>query len=187
MIEAVAVDENILVRQAQEGDRAAFGELVCLYHSRVINVVYRMCGDSHLAEDAAQVAFLHAWQRMPHFELAGSQSSFRNWLYRIAVNAALDILRREKPHVDIEQVTLAAPGRTPEAGLEHHEQIQQVRQAVMALPEACRAVLVLKEYEGLSYREIAKTLDIPLGTVMSRLNYARNQLTVRLRSLMEAL
>jgi RNA polymerase sigma-70 factor (ECF subfamily) len=187
MIEVTAVDENILVRQAMSGDRGAFSELVCVYHSRVINVIYRMSGDAVLAEDAAQISFLKAWQSLPKFTATNSQNAFRGWLYRIAVNTALDILRKEKPQVDIEQVTLVSPNRTPEAGLEHHEQIQRVRQAIMTLPEASRVVLILKEYEGLSYREIADTLDIPLGTVMSRLSYARNQLSVRLRSLMEAL
>jgi len=185
MNQAVAIEETDLLTQAQQGDRAAFGELVCRYHSRVINIVYRLCADASLAEDAAQVAFLNAWQRLAQFRPTAAQGSFRNWLYRIAVNAALDILRREKVQVNIEQMPLAAPGAGLDASLEQQELIRQVRQAIIALPEASRVVLVLKEYEGLSYREIAETLEIPLGTVMSRLNYARNQLAMRLRSVME--
>ena len=181
MLDTVAVEENKLVSQAQVGDQAAFGELVCSYHSRVINVVYRMCGDPALAEDAAQAAFLKAWQHLPQFRPG---SSFRHWLYRIAVNAGLDLLRRERRQVDIEQASLASPGGTPETSLEHQERICQVRQAVLALPEASRAVLVLREYEGLSYREIAQVLDIPMGTVMSRLNYARSQLHNQLKDLL---
>ncbi len=185
MNQAAAVEENQWLAQAQQGDRAAFGELVCRYHDRVINIVYRMCGDASVAEDAAQVAFLNAWQRLEQFRLTTAQNAFRSWLYRIAVNAALDILRREKVQVNIEPMPLATPGAGLDAGLERQELIRQVRQAIMALPEASRVVLVLKEYEGLSYREIAETLEIPLGTVMSRLNYARNQLAMRLRSVME--
>jgi RNA polymerase sigma-70 factor (ECF subfamily) len=185
MLQNDVVVENDLVSQAQNGDRAAFGELVCRYHSRVINIIYRMCGNSAVAEDAAQEAFLNAWQRLTQFRLGSRQNSFRSWLYRIALNAALDILRGEKVQVDIEDLPLASTGAGLEDGLEHKESLRQVRQAVMALPGASRAVLVLKEYEGLSYREIADTLDIPLGTVMSRLNYARNQLALRLRSVME--
>jgi len=185
MNQVVEVNETHLLTQAQRGDRAAFSELVCLYHSRVINIVYRMCGDAGLAEDAAQVAFLKAWLRLAQFKPATEHNTFRSWLYRIAVNAALDILRSEKAQVDIEQMPLSAPDAGLDAGLERQELVGQVRQAVLALPEASRAVLVLKEYEGLSYREIAETLEIPLGTVMSRLNYARNQLALRLRSVLE--
>jgi RNA polymerase sigma-70 factor (ECF subfamily) len=150
---------------------------------RVINVVYQMCGDASIAEDAAQDAFIRAWQHLPDFQL---RSSFRNWLYRIAVNTALDITRRERPDVDIESLELAAPGGNLEADLEKQERLRQIRQAVLSLSQASRAVLILREYEGLSYREIAETLDISMGTVMSRLNYARTQLAKILRSLMEA-
>jgi RNA polymerase sigma-70 factor, ECF subfamily len=183
-VNPTAIAEHDLISLAQAGDRAAFSELVSQYHGRVVNVVYRMCGEPGLAEDAAQVAFLNAWQRLPQFRPG---SSFRSWLYRIALNAAVDMLRRERPQVNLEQLSLADPKLAPEANLEAQEQIRQVRRAILALPEASRAVLVLKEYEGLSYREIGETLDIPLGTVMSRLNYARNLLAERLRGYLEAL
>jgi RNA polymerase sigma-70 factor, ECF subfamily len=169
---------------AQSGDKAAFGELVRMYHQRVVNVVYRMCGDVALAEDAAQAAFLNAWQRLVQFkyrEADRMHASFRNWLYRIAINAAVDMLRQRKPQVDLDQVLLVDPSSSVEADVLRRERIQRVRQAVLALPQASRAVLVLREYEGLSYREIAEALDIPLGTVMSRLNYARSLLAQTLR------
>ncbi len=161
------------VRKAQQGDRQAFGALVRSHRQGVVNVVYRMCGDAHLAEDAAQMAFLKAWQ---HLARLRPGTSFRNWVYRIATNSALDDLRRERETLDPEELNLPAPGAALEEQMEQGERAERVRRAVLALPEASRVVLVLREYEGLSYQEIAGTLSIPLGTVMSRLSYARKRL-----------
>jgi RNA polymerase sigma-70 factor (ECF subfamily) len=165
--------EHNLVTRAQQGDREAFSELVRCHREGVINVVYRMCGDAGLAEDAAQEAFIRAWQHLASYQ---PRSPFRNWVYRIAANVALDVLRREKETVDVDAVPVAAPSPGPEAALIEKERAERIRQAVLALPPASRAVLVLREYEGLSYQEIANTLDIPMGTVMSRLSYARNRI-----------
>ncbi len=171
-----------LIRQAQRGDRRAFGELVRRHREGTINVVYRMCGDAALAEEAAQEAFIRAWTNLPKYK---PRSPFRNWLYRIAVNVARDALRRERPSVDMDSVVVASPERGPEAAAEVEESSQRVRQAVLNLPPASRSVLVLREYENLSYREIADTLGIPIGTVMSRLNYARGLLRQTLTPYME--
>jgi len=179
---AVLENEQELIHQAQSGDKEAFGSLVCMYRLRVVNVVYRMCGDAQLAEDAAQKAFIQAWIKLHHFR---ANSSFRNWLYRIAVNAALDLLRCEKPVLDIDNLEIASPADRMEIHLDQQERLQKVRRAVLELPEASRAVLVLREYEELSYHEISDTLDIPLGTVMSRLNYARKCLSERLSGELE--
>jgi RNA polymerase sigma factor (sigma-70 family) len=169
-----AETERKLINKAQQGDKQAFGELVRFHHQGVINVVYRMCGDAQVAEDAAQDAFIRAWQNLPGYK---PQSAFRNWLYRIAVNAALDMLRREPKYAeDIDEIPLASPGIRPEGAIIQAELSLQIQQAVLSLPKASRSVLILREYEGLTYRDIANTLDIPLGTVMSRLNYARNRL-----------
>ena len=162
-----------LIARAQHGDRQAFGELVHRHREGVINVVYRMCGDPNLAEDAAQEAFIRAWQHLPSYR---PWSPFRNWVYRIATNVALDTLRRERETQDIDTLSLPNGEKGPEAAVEDKELSERVRQAVLELPPASRAVLVLREYQGLSYREIADALDIPIGTVMSRLNYARNRL-----------
>lgn len=145
-------------------------------------MVYRMCGDANLAEDAAQEAFIRAWQHLPGYR---PRSAFRNWLYRIATNAALDVLRRQRETVDIDALPLATSEAGPEAAAVNAEQRDQVRQAVLALPPASRSVLVLREYEGLAYREIAETLGIPIGTVMSRLSYARKHLRQSLASYLE--
>lgn len=174
-----ASHEEILITRAQQGDRRAFGELVGMHYPGVIQVVYHLCGDAHVAQDAAQETFLRAWQHLPAYR---PQGSLRSWLYRIAVNAALDMLRRETKldPQEIDDLPLADWEPGPEASFLASEQATLVRQAVNALPTASRAVLVLREYQGLSYQEIAAALDIPLGTVMSRLNYARSQLRTRL-------
>lgn len=173
-----------LIAQAQRGDRWAFGELIRLNREGVINVVYRMCGDASLAEDAAQESFIRAWQRLPNYR---PRSPFRNWLYRIATNVALDVLRRERKTVNVDDVALVTHASGPEGAVEKKERGEMVRRAVLSLPPASRAVLVLREYEGLAYREIAAALDIPIGTVMSRLNYARTRLREILAPHLEAL
>lgn len=185
------ITDQQLIAAAQQGDQRAFGELVCRYRDEVVGVVYRMCGDWHLAEEAAQEAFLRAWQHLPGYRLEKERkekSGFRPWIFRIAINAALDALRREKPADNIEDTD--PPVRStvddPEGALEEKQRASRVRQAVLALTPAYRAVLVLREYSGLSYAEIAQALNIPLGTVMSRLNSARDQLRQSLAGLMEA-
>ncbi len=173
-----------LIARAKRGDRQAFGDLVRTHRAGVVNVVYRMCGDANLAEDAAQEAFVRAWRGLPNYR---TRSPFRNWVYRIAINAALDALRRRRETVDVESLPLADPNRGPEAALQDKERDELVRRAVLELPPASRGALVLREYEGLSYREIADTLNIPMGTVMSRLNYARQRLRQRLARELEGL
>jgi RNA polymerase sigma-70 factor (ECF subfamily) len=170
-----AVNEAELVSRAKNGERDAFGELVCIHAQGVRNVIYRMCGDAQLAEDAAQETFVRAWLHLASYR---PQASLRNWLYRIALNAATDMLRKERRVLlgTLENLDLPDSGPGPEAQFFQEERAAAIRKAVLSLPAACRAVLVLREYEGLSYQEIAETLDIPVGTVMSRLNYARKLL-----------
>ena len=174
-----AVNETELITQAQRGDRNAFGELVRMHAQGVTNVIYRMCGDVQIAEEAAQETFIQAWLHLSSYR---PQTSLRNWLYRIAVNAAKDILRKEKrilPHA-IEDLPLTDSRPGPEALLFQSERTALVQKAILSLPDASRAVLILREYEEMSYHEIADTLDIPVGTVMSRLNYARKILKEKL-------
>jgi RNA polymerase sigma-70 factor (ECF subfamily) len=174
-VTADAPPEASLIALAQNGDRHAFGELVRRYQNGVVQVIYRMCGNADLAQDAAQDAFIRAWLNLPDLRPG---SSFRNWLYRIAVNVAIDTLRRDTKTTDMEIETLAIADHQdgPEAALVRKEQALAVQQAIQGLTEASRKVLVLREYGELSYSEIADVLGIPLGTVMSRLNYARQQL-----------
>lgn len=179
MVVVQTVSETDLVSEAQNGDRNAFSELVRIHAQGVFNVVYRMCGDALIAEDAAQETFIRAWQNLSSYR---PQTSLRNWLYRIAFNAGLDMLRKEKRILpdDIEDLQLTDDRPGPEFLASQNERTAMVKKAVMSLPDASRAVLVLKEYEGMSYHEIADALDIPIGTVMSRLNYARKLLKEKL-------
>ncbi|HNT25571.1 MAG TPA: sigma-70 family RNA polymerase sigma factor [Anaerolineales bacterium] len=179
---ATANQEQETIARARQGDRQAFGMLAAHYQAAVVNVVYRMCGDLALAEESAQEAFIKAWLHLASYR---PQFSFRSWLYRIAINTALDVLRRRPTEAALDDLALASTLEGPEAALERRERAQQVRRAVLALPPASRAVLVLREYQGLSYQEIAAALDIPLGTVMSRLNYARGQLRTALAAYLE--
>ncbi len=174
-----AINETELVTRAQHGDRNAFSELVSMHARGVLNVIYRMCGDEQLAEDAAQEAFIQAWLHLPSYR---PQTPLRNWLYRIAVNAATDKFRKEKRILpnDIEDLHLTDERPGPESLVSQREKTVLVQKAVLSLPEASRAVLVLREYQGMSYHEIADALDIPVGTVMSRLNYARKLLKDKL-------
>ena len=176
-----SITDQALVSACLQGDRRAFGELICRYRDGVVNVVYRMCGDQALAEEAAQEAFIRAWQRMDRYD---SHYAFRPWLYRIAINLALDVIRRERRTVEIDlpliENRLVSEVDEPEQSFLKKERVNRVRRAVLDLPDASRAVIVLREYEGLTYQEIAAALSIPVGTVMSRLNYARKQLRERL-------
>jgi RNA polymerase sigma-70 factor, ECF subfamily len=169
------INETELIERAKNGERNAFSDLVCIHAQSVRNVIYRLCGDAQIAEDAAQETFLRAWLHLSSYH---PQTSLRSWLYRIAVNAATDILRKEKRILPtaLEDIPLRDPQLGPEALFSQEERATLVQKAVLSLPAASRAVLVLREYEEMSYHEIADTLNIPLGTVMSRLNYARKLL-----------
>ncbi len=181
--------ETELIVRAQGGDRNAFNDLIRIHARGVLNVIFRMCGNMQVAEDAAQETFIRAWSRLASFRV---DASLRNWLYRIALNTATDMLRKEKRILpgDVDDFYLADPQPGPEGIYLQEERTALVQNAISSLPDASRAVLVLKEYEGLSYHEIADALDIPIGTVMSRLNYARRLLKEKLEGqrivLMEA-
>src|ERR1041384_1826738 len=134
-LSVAAVREAELVTQAQHGDRNAFGELVCIHAQGVRNVIYRMCGDALIAEDAAQEAFVQAWLHLASYR---PQTSLRNWIYRIAVNAATDILRREQRIVpnNIEDMLLRDPQPNPETLLSQTERTAFIQTAILSLPDA---------------------------------------------------
>lgn len=168
-----AAPEPALIAAARLGDRAAFSDLVLRWRGPLVALLCRLYGDPYLAEDAAQEAFIRAWQRLDSYQ---PERPFKNWLYRIGLNAALDLLRRQRPTQALDEQPLPDQAGGPEASLERKERSLEVRSAVLALPPAARTVLVLREYSGLSYQEISEVLEIPTGTVMSRLNYARTAL-----------
>ncbi|NPV08437.1 MAG: sigma-70 family RNA polymerase sigma factor [Anaerolineae bacterium] len=174
--------EARLVKQALEGDRSAFGDLVRLHQRSVRSLAYRLCGDAALADDAAQETFLRAWRALARYE---HRDSMRNWLLRIVTNVVTDSLRQPQP-ADLDPSDLPSPEESPWEATERHELRARVRQAVLNLPPAARAALILREFEGFSYAEIAEVLDVPVGTVMSRLHYARQALRRTLAPEMEA-
>lgn len=178
----VETDDCNLIACAQQGDRQAFTELVCRHQNGVVGLIYRMCGDPQQAEDAAQEAFIRVWQNLNSYK---PQYAFRSWLYRIAANAALDSLRRERSSTDLDSLSLADPGTSPERSVEENQRTAQVRRAIAHLSAPLRLALILREYQELTYQEIAEALEIPIGTVMSRLNTARSQLRQELLVLME--
>lgn len=175
--------EQHLIEQARQGNREAFNQIVLTNYQGVVNVIYRMSGSLTLAEDTAQETFIRVWQKLHLFKPTGS---FRSWLYRIATNAALDAIRKEQDTQEINSLPLASKAPGVEQTIEIREQAATVQEAVLALPTASRSVLILREYEGLSYQEISEALDIPLGTVMSRLSYARSALKKVLSVQLEA-
>lgn len=174
--------EDQLIEAAKLGSRDAFSELIVMHYQGVINVVFRMTGEISLAEDVAQETFIKIWTKLHTYRPIGT---FRSWVYRIANNTALDELRKRKDEVDIDELPLRASGNGIEQSVIHQQQAEVVRKAVLALPAASRSVLVLREYEGFSYQEISNSLEIPLGTVMSRLAYARRKLKQELSRQLE--
>ena len=183
MIDALRKNELLLIESAKNGDRNAYSDLVTMHVNQVMQLIYRMYGNQQLAEDSAQKAFIKAWVKLPNYK---TSYSFKSWVNRIAINTAIDMLRKDKRIVSQGTDDLFLVDRTPgpENQVIYNEQTASVRAAVLSLPEASRSVLILREFEGFSYQEIADMLDIPLGTVMSRLNYARKTLRNKLEDQM---
>lgn len=180
-----------LAEQARGGDFHAFGQLVERYQGRVLNTCWRICGRREDAEDLAQEAFLNALEALGRFE---SRSRFYTWLYRIAVNVALSHVRARRQAVtlrlrmdgDHQAAALQAwrdrPGESPSARLTARETQQRLTAGLERLDDDHRAVVVLRDIEGLDYAEIGQILGIARGTVKSRLHRARMALRDYLRA-----
>lgn len=166
-------EEDGWICRAQAGDQAAYGQLVERYQRLIVSVGYRQGLDLAEAEDMAQETFVKAWLALPRYR--PEAGTWRAWLCRIALNQAIDAHRRDRPRLALDE-RLADRALGPAEQAERALQGQAVRRALAQLPPASRAALILSEYQGLSYAEIATALDIPLGTVMSRLHYARTRL-----------
>lgn len=171
------------IRRAANGDVDAFSSLVFEHRPRVLRTAYGIVGSTQEAEEIAQEVFIKVWRSLPGYNRVGA---FSSWLYRITVNAAIDRLRRRREEASIDSLP---EGSTPlldrlsEENTELPEEVvirrdtgRTIREAIEELPPNARATLILREYEQLSYKEIAEALEIPIGTVMSRLNYARKLL-----------
>lgn len=187
-------DDAALVERCRAGDVAAFEPLVEKYRQRVWRLAYNTLRDREEAWDVAQEAFIRAYQALPSYR---GQSAFYTWLYRIVMNVAFDRARsrgaqgrafgtERVPEEDWERVLRDQnPGdEAPDAKAARLEQRQKIVQALDTLPEHHRKIVMLSDLEGLSYREIADTLEIPMGTVMSRLHNARKRLRDALKPLL---
>jgi RNA polymerase sigma-70 factor (ECF subfamily) len=139
----------------------------------VVSVAYRHGLNLAEAEDVAQETFIKAWLALPRYR--ESLGSLRAWLCRIAINTARDAQRRERPVQELDE-HIVDGDTDPSGRVEIEAEAMAVRRALDQLPAASRAALVLREYEGLTYAEISTALGIPIGTVMSRLSFARSRL-----------
>lgn len=173
-------DQEILwINQACQGDDQAFGFLVECYHKRIFSLCYRMLANSHDAEDAAQESFIKAYKNIKKYD---PNRSFATWLLSIAAHHCIDLLRKRRlPIVSIEELpTEIIPDRkvhAPEQSLHHKEQHQLVNEMVLQLKPLDRAVIVLRYWHQLSEIEIAKTLNLSVSAVKSRLYRSRQILT----------
>ena len=183
-----------LVRQAGEGDRDAFRELFERYQRRVLSVVMGMLHDRDAALDVTQDTFIKAYRSIDRFK---GEASFYTWIYRIAVNLAIDWQRREwrrpmaaptrspsgdGPEEDaIDRIGDETPGNDPFLATRDRQLRERVREAIEELTPDHKAVILLREVVGLSYDEISRAMQCSIGTVMSRLHYARKKLQKRLK------
>ncbi|HEX3839051.1 MAG TPA: RNA polymerase sigma factor RpoE [Steroidobacteraceae bacterium] len=183
-----------LVQRVQHGDRGAFDVLVLKYQHKVVKLVMRYVRNPAEAEDIAQDAFIKAYRALPQFR---GDSAFYTWLYRIAINTAKNaVVARDRNPVDFDldmtnnDESYEMQGRlkdseTPEALVLTDEIRTTVNAAIANLPDDLRTAIVLRELEGLSYEEIAATMDCPVGTVRSRIFRAREAIDSRLREVFE--
>jgi RNA polymerase sigma-70 factor (ECF subfamily) len=181
-----------LVSRAQGGDKRAFDLLVLKYQQKVASLISRYLRDTSEIMDVTQEAFLKAYRALPGFR---GESAFYTWLYRIAINTVKNHLvaqGRRPPGDDVEaevaeQMDMGARLReidTPESLLLTDEIARTVQQALDDLPDDLRTAIVLREFEGLSYEEIASAMECPIGTVRSRIFRAREAIETRLRPLL---
>ena len=168
--------DDLLLRRARDGDTAAFGELVERHQSRIYAVCLRILADPEEARDAAQDAFITAFRKLAQFR---GDAAFTTWLHRIAVNACYDELRRAKRRPMLHTVSTTDDDRAPEPGppsADHADEIAgtlDVTRALAAIPDDFRIALVLADVEDLPYDEIARVLEVPVGTVKSRVHRGR--------------
>ena len=186
------LDEDLVLR-VQRGDKSAFDFLVIKYQHKIIQLVNRYVKDPSEAQDVAQEAFIKAYRALGNFR---GDSAFYTWLYRIAINTAKNYLvsrsRRSSDYqVDIQDAEALenAPQlqgmETPERLLLNQEIIDTIKIAIDKLPEEMRTAIMLREFEGMSYEEIAEAMDCPVGTVRSRIFRAREAIDNKLNPLLE--
>ncbi len=183
----VVIDDAQLIEETIAGRSTAFGQLVQKYQDRLYNTIVHVVGRGDDARDIVQEAFVQAFVKLETFQ---HSSAFYTWLYRIAFNVAASQSRRHRPMLSVEQARDSGghepiDGRAgPSQQLEIDERRRQVRQALDTLSEEHRIILVLREIDGCCYETIAEMLDLPVGTVRSRLHRARLQLREQLKEVL---
>lgn len=191
MSEGVDVDAK-LVERVQKGDKRAFDMLVVKYQHKIYALVSRLVNDHAEVQDVTQESFIKAYRALPNFR---GDSAFYTWLYRIAVNTAKNYLvsRNRRPpgsDIDIDDAAQFAAESglrdidSPEQQLQGEQMIRIVDRAISALPDDLRMALSLREFDGLSYEEIAEVMQCPVGTVRSRIFRAREAIDKELEPLM---
>ncbi|HYY14336.1 MAG TPA: sigma-70 family RNA polymerase sigma factor [Chthoniobacterales bacterium] len=190
------VSELDLVKRCQAGQTDAFDELVTRYRTRVFAMIYNMVHNEQDAWDLAQESFVKAWKSIRRFR---RHSSFYTWIYRIVMNVTIDWLRKKQvkgggaefddsiqlKEVDPASRTLPKADPLPHERMQRSEIRERIDNAIKHLSPEHRAVILMKEIEGMQYHEIAETLGCSIGTVMSRLFYARKRLQSLLRDVYE--
>jgi RNA polymerase sigma-70 factor, ECF subfamily len=177
-------DDSQLIDLTLKGHTEAFGQLVLKYQDRLYNTVFHVAGHAEDARDIVQEALVQAFCKLDSFR---RESAFYTWLYRIAFNVAVSRRRRRRPAASLDRVMETSRREPvdcedgPAETLERKERCQQVRQAIGRLAEEHRAVLVLREIDGCCYETISEILDLPIGTVRSRLHRARLELKEELK------
>jgi len=181
-------DDEQLITESLQGDRTAFGLLVTRYQNRLFNTLMHVVNCREEAEDVAQEAFTQAYLKLDTF---GGRSAFYTWLYRIAFNLAVSRGRRKRVESSVDQAREQSgseppdPAEAPTDRLLREERAVQVRAALQILSEEHRAILVLREMEGCCYDTISSILNVPVGTVRSRLHRARGQLREHLKEVLQ--
>ena len=161
------------------GDSEAFGQLVRKYQDRLFHTLFRFTGSREEAEDVAQESFVQAFVKLESFQ---RKSAFYTWLYRIAFNISVSRQRRKRPTISVEQTRLVSgaepldPADTAGEVIERHEKVAAVHAALLELSDQHRQIIVLRELEDCDYETMSEILDLPVGTVRSRLHRARQQL-----------
>jgi RNA polymerase sigma-70 factor, ECF subfamily len=182
---------NKRIKQVIKGDQSAFAEIVEIYKDKVFQICFRMLGNRHEAEDISQEAFIRAYVNIETFN---QNRKFSTWLYRIATNLCIDRIRKKKPDYYLDAEVSGAEGLTmysqvaadvqlPEDKVEEMELQESIQFEISKLPDKYRSVIVLKYIEELSLQEISEILDLPLGTVKTRIHRGREALRKQLRTM----
>ena len=188
------LNEKDLIRKAKQGDMLAFEELILKHEKIVYNLALRMMNHSEDAQDIAQEVFLKAYRSLANFD---ERAAFSTWLYRITHNTCIDEMRKRKgkqtysleEELESEdgsmQRQVADAGDTPEESLLRAEQKSEILQALDTLSAEHKAAVILRDIRGMSYEEIAEIIELPMGTVKSRISRARNQMKAEILKIRE--